>query len=588
MIRKKLLLSMTALAMLALTFYSCNDDEGPTAKNPNTAEKAGIDRFSDEAGHLMKRSANPNLPAANAPVDFDSGEPFITKGLGPNGEFIEYYNFDVQSNDPAPIYAFFKAAGGNSIGLNVVNVIPGDGGYSDFWRVYKVIVPDNYVANTITSYQAIQNSGYSIEETDMIVNCPIVPDGSTATMRGGSESAELSRGWYDDKVIYYFNFFEKQLTVTADDKVPVSDIYVAFNDNTAGAASGFMTDSNGRTHNVTETLPSDPDYSPLWNVNPYDNDQFLEVGDLASAEGADLLAMGVALVNCPVVSVEETPTPKNPDTADKESIDRFSDTAGHLMKRSASPGLPAANAAIDFDSGEPFITKGLGPDGELVEYYNFDTQTTDPAPIYAFFKVGSTDPIGLNVIDVIPGDGGYNDFWRIYKVTVPNNYEANTLTSYEEIQNSGYAIEATDMIVNCPVVPEGSTATKRITGSSGLSRGWHDGKIVYYFNFGEKALMVNGEGKVSTSPIYVTFNINPDPDNPDSGPASGFMTDSDGRAHNVVSTLPDDTDYSPLWSVNPYDNADFSSVSDLSSAMAANVLAQGVAIVNCPIVSITQ
>jgi hypothetical protein len=42
--------------------------------------------------------------------------------------------------------------------------------------------------------------------------------------------------------------------------------------------------------------------------------------------------------------------------------------------------------------------------------------------------------------------------------------------------------------------------------------------------------------------------------------------------------------YSPLWSVNPYDNADFDGVVDLSSVMAANVLAEGVASVNCPVV----
>ena len=42
--------------------------------------------------------------------------------------------------------------------------------------------------------------------------------------------------------------------------------------------------------------------------------------------------------------------------------------------------------------------------------------------------------------------------------------------------------------------------------------------------------------------------------------------------------------YSPLWSVNVYDNMDFDMVNNLSSAGMANILATGVATVNCPVV----
>ena len=309
--------------------------------------------------------------------------------------------------------------------------------------------------------------------------------------------------------------------------------------------------------------------------------------------GKNILRTLVALMMITIVldscKDDETPSAKNPDTAPDASIDRFSDAAGTLMKRSAVPALPAANAAINFDSGEPFITKGLGPGGELVEYYNFDVQNLDPAPIYAFFKPGQESPTGLNVVGVIPGDELYNDFWRIYKVNVPANYVANSLTSKEDIVKAGYTMEATDIIVNCPVVPKGSVASKRIgNGSAELSRGWYNDQIVYYFNFTEKELMVNDDDQVPTSPIYVTFNLNPEEENPATGPASGFKSETGGQTHNVVETLPEDTDYSPLWSVNPYDNDDFDSVKDLVTALESNVLAEGVATVNCPIVSIQQ
>ena len=68
---------------------------------------------------------------------------------------------------------------------------------------------------------------------------------------------------------------------------------------------------------------------------------------------------------------------------------------------------------------------------------------------------------------------------------------------------------ATTTIVNCPVVPAGSTATQRVGGgSSALMRGWYQGKVVNYFAFGEAPLTVGASG-VPLSPIFVTFNVNP-------------------------------------------------------------------------------
>jgi hypothetical protein len=276
-------------------------------------------------------------------------------------------------------------------------------------------------------------------------------------------------------------------------------------------------------------------------------------------------------------------------TAQKVSVDRFSSTAGHLQVRTATNGLPAANAPVNFDQG-PFITKGLGTQGQYVEYYNFDVQPTMPAPIYVIFKEGESSPVmgQLNIIDVLPGEMGYNDFWQIVKVTVPSNYQANEVASYNEILARKYKLEVTTQLVNCPVVPEGSTAVKRLNGeSTALTQGWHDEKIVFYFNFGEKALSATA-GMVPTAPIYVSFVINPNSSNPASGPASGFLAEpgSSMQTHNVVGAMPSDAGYSPLWVVNAYDNANFLSVRNLSTVLTATSVGTGLALVNCPLVSI--
>lgn len=281
-------------------------------------------------------------------------------------------------------------------------------------------------------------------------------------------------------------------------------------------------------------------------------------------------------------------TPKDPDTASIVSIDRFSDAAT-LMKRSSNSALPAANEPINFDQGD-FITQSFGPDGQLVKYYNFDVQPLLPAPLYVLFEEGSTEPVEgqLNIIDVIPGEDGYSDFWQMFKVTVPENYEANIVTSFQDILANGYSFQATNAIINCPVVPQGSTASLRLgTESNALDRGWYKDEVIYYFTFMEKELEVQSGGIMPISPIYVTFNINPDDMNPESGPPSGFVMETGSlQTHNVIATIPSDSDYSPLWSVSVYDNADFVDVMDLATAQASTILAEGVMYVNCPVVYI--
>lgn len=279
------------------------------AMDPAEAPRATVDRFSEDAGTLMVRGPDNDLPGPDEPIDFDSGAPFLTEGLGPDGEHVSYYNFDVQPTTPAPIWVLFREGEDQPVEgqLNVIDAIPGDEGYNDFWHVHRVTVPEDYEANTATSRQDVVDAGYDVQETDTIVNCPVVPDGSTASMRHGDGSADLVEGWYRGQVVSYFQFIEASLS-PRDGQVPLSPIYVAFNTNPGqeggGAASGFVTEEGGdRTHNVVQTLPGDTGYSPLWSVNPYDNGDFNAVGDLDSATDADVLARGVANVNCPVVSV---------------------------------------------------------------------------------------------------------------------------------------------------------------------------------------------------------------------------------------------------------------------------------------------
>lgn len=288
-----------------------------------------------------------------------------------------------------------------------------------------------------------------------------------------------------------------------------------------------------------------------------------------------------------------SPDPVNdPATAEEVVVDRFSNEAATLHVRNTDNDLPGPGEAIDFDVAR-FLATGLGPDGEIVQYYDFDVQplTTAPLWVFQYESTGLEVPEQLNVIDVIPGEEGYSDFWHMNIVKVPDDYVANTISSYEEIIEEDYEIEATNLVVNCPVVPPGSSATLRYkdTESKEIHTGWYKKKLVSYFTFEEKEILVNvpetGTPLMPISGIMVTFNINPDLTG--GGPPSGFVTEpGSAQTHNVLETLPEDNLYSPLWVVDVYDNADFDNVSDWASSQAANILATSVMYVNCPVVKV--
>jgi alcohol dehydrogenase (cytochrome c) len=277
--------------------------------------------------------------------------------------------------------------------------------------------------------------------------------------------------------------------------------------------------------------------------------------------------------------------PLDPDQAPIAAVDRFSDKAAHLQLRTPDNHLPGPNEPVDFDTG-PFITQGLSPTtGKPVRYYNFDVQTTTPAPVYVLYREGEDKPVAgqLDIIDTLPGEKGYNDFRQVWKVTMPKDYVANTIVDAGALRGAAYKVEQTGTLRNMPVVPDKSTAKARLKGESAeLQRAWYQGQVAKFFSFDEAPL---SGSNVPLSPIYVTFNVNPD--QPNGGPGSGFKAEPNSeQTHNVPATLPGDAGYSPLWLVAVYDNADWPEVKDLKTALKAKILAPAAATVNCPIVFI--
>lgn len=306
---------VSVFSVLVLLAACGGDDDGPPGPlDPDTAPRVVVDRFSGEPAMLLDRTLDPSLPGPDQPIDFDA-PPFLVRGLGPGGEHTVHYHLDVQHRVPIQIMVLHHEGEPLPVPgqLPIVGYVPGDHGYSDFWRLVRVDVPADYVANTATSVGALNDAGYPMTVTPRIINCAVVPAGSTATRRRGSGAAdtELHRGWYRDQVFTYFTFEETPLAATAEEQVPVADLYATFNLNPpaegGGFPSGLMTEpGTDQTHTVAASL-GPADYSSLWSVQIYDNAAFATVDGLARAAAADLLVEDALLWNAPLVEVTVAP-----------------------------------------------------------------------------------------------------------------------------------------------------------------------------------------------------------------------------------------------------------------------------------------
>jgi hypothetical protein len=215
-----------------------------------------VDRFSEKSGTRLRRDRTPGLPGPNEPIHLDAA-PFLLEVTGPGGRKARCYDLDVRPARPARFFVFYDAQGNYILTqFPIVDVAPGDPGYTDLWDLWKVTVPSSYRNDnslrdmkTLDRLLADGTSGYTAERTGALLNGPIVPEGSSASMKADRRdgAAALRYVWYRGQRAPYL-YFEQRLRI-AGDLAPVASMTVAG----AGALS-------------VSVLPGDPGYSPLWRV----------------------------------------------------------------------------------------------------------------------------------------------------------------------------------------------------------------------------------------------------------------------------------------------------------------------------------
>jgi hypothetical protein len=249
----------------------------------------------DDGGPTATPAADGNGGGAQEPVAFRLVDGWY------RDEAVVYYDFGMNSPVDgaavvsAPIWAFITGMDGDGNPVfvdgqhNIVDVVPGDAGYSDLWEVNLVVVPEDYEANSITSADEVEDVGHEVMKPGLFVNCPIVPEGSTF------ENGEaLVQGWYRGDPVFYPDFGPNQPAA-----IPIWAFITGMN---ADGSPQFVEGQN----NIIDALPGDAGYSAFWQVNLVVVDDSYEANSITSA--ADVMAsdyevMATELVvNCPVVS----------------------------------------------------------------------------------------------------------------------------------------------------------------------------------------------------------------------------------------------------------------------------------------------
>jgi adenosylcobinamide amidohydrolase len=235
------------------------------------------------------------------------------------------------------------------------------------------------------------------------------------------EQETLVSGWYRDRAVEYYDFGDNT-KLGQGSNVQTAPIYVFIH----GMNADGTPDMVEGQHNIVDAVPGEPGYSDLWQVT------FVTVADDYVADSIKSASEITA------ASLEMTPT-------------------------QMFVNCPIVPAGTTLETGKE-VVQGWN-DGEAVFYPDFGANINVAIPIYVFvtgFDAASMPQMvqgQQNIIDSVPWDAGYSAFWRVNFVTVPAGYEPNSIRSAADAEASGYPIEESDVVVNCPVTTVASTTT---------------------------------------------------------------------------------------------------------------------------------
>ncbi len=146
--------------------------------NNNQVGQSAYLQYSDNKGGSIDDTQSGYVTSATLVAGFSKGQIAWYWLLGPTNSSVN------------PVYFFQYQGGGTVQGQNpIIDVKPGDTGYTHFWELYNVTVSNNYTPNTIKSLATLkraQQAGLAtITDSKRVVNGPLV----------GAERQDHGRQW---------------------------------------------------------------------------------------------------------------------------------------------------------------------------------------------------------------------------------------------------------------------------------------------------------------------------------------------------------------------------------------------------------
>ncbi len=198
-----------------------------------------------------------------------------------DGERIWYWNVEGDNaTNIAPVYRLI-GLDGKELGSPIIDVIPGDVGYTPWWRLFTVKVTSAYAGERIWSRAGVE-AGIELglleepEAQDVILNCPVTVENMTVELGDGA-TASPTEVWYRNRRVYWIRFSEEfDLPVKDENMQPIRTmpsypVYVLQRINEALPLYEFVTqvditgdDLLNDSNNIFASGLDGPRYSPLW------------------------------------------------------------------------------------------------------------------------------------------------------------------------------------------------------------------------------------------------------------------------------------------------------------------------------------
>lgn len=251
-------------------------------------------------------------------------ESFVYRWAYVEGERTWYWDIGPSPAFIAPVF-IIEQLNGEAMGRPIIDVVPGDPGYTPWWRIVRVRVTESYAGERIWSRAAI-DAGVRLgileapEPTSTVATCPVVKRQTRIDLGDGTRAAPTDV-WFRDQLVSWYRFSDEVEVSPPDVVMPDFPVYQFQRSNQALILDELLTgvdmDGDGEftnTNNVFSAGSGRPRHSPLWQVvrvRTLPGYESFDGGEPAIQAESDFLSFAGGqgtLIDGDVISVEPTGT----------------------------------------------------------------------------------------------------------------------------------------------------------------------------------------------------------------------------------------------------------------------------------------